>query len=136
MNEKYKSILNMQHFKSEKHPEMPRADRAAQFAPFAALSGYGDAIAEEGRLTDRKIELDEYEAEIISDKLRMIAEGIKIPFHIIYFVKDKFKSGGKYEEYRGQVKRIDEEKRRLILNGGDVIPIDDIVNIEEIYDES
>ena len=132
MNEKYQHILNNPHFSSQDHPRMPRANRAAQFAPFAALSGYSEAIFEEGRLMEKRIELDEYEAEFIAEKLSEIATGYSVKMCIVYFVEDRLKSGGSYEKSTGFVKSIDRDQRRIYMNDNTVIPIDDIVVIEEI----
>lgn len=131
-NRRYDDIISLPHHVSAKHPSMPAADRAAQFAPFAALTGFGAAITETGRLTDEKAELDEYEKAALNEKLSVIAE--RLDEHptaaITFFQPDEKKSGGAYVTVTGAVKKIDEYKRRVVLTDGKAIPIDDIMDIE------
>lgn len=89
---------------------MSNYDRAAQFSPFAALTGYDDAVKETARLTDSKIELDEYELQELNEKLNKIQDNLRedAEVSITYFVTDKKKSGGSYKTISGIVKRIDE----------------------------
>ena len=98
MNNNYEDIKNLPHYELKYHPRMSSYQRAAQFAPFAALTGYEELVRESSRLTDRKIELSEYERSILDEKLLLIQNNIKIRPEIIitYFIKDKKKSGGKY----------------------------------------
>ena len=115
---------------------MAKGDRAAQFAPYAALSGYGDAVDETARLTESRIELDEYEKDIINDRL---IEAINSPYDkriaITFFVPDKQKAGGAYVTATGKIGRIDEIKKEITLQNGRVISIEEIIKIEEADDE-
>ena len=97
---KYDDIINLPHPVSKKHPQMPLLDRAAQFAPFAALTGYGEALTETARLTDTKIELDEGEIERINAKINYLIDNLETAptVEITYFVPDKKKKGGKYPQ--------------------------------------
>ena len=134
---KYDHIINLPHHISEKRPRMPMIDRAAQFAPFAALTGYDDAVKETGRLTDKETELPEYIKANINDKLRIIMECIDIQpeISITYFVPDSKKSGGAYTTVTGIVKSVDEYERTVILTDKTVIPIDRIYAIDgDIFD--
>ena len=110
--------------------QMPRADRAAQFAPFAALSGYGDELDETARLTDHKIELSEDEKELLDSRLRMLNNGLCKSAAITYFVPDGRKSGGCYRTESGDVRQIDEFECTVIMQSGVKIRIDDILTIE------
>lgn len=94
----YEDIINLPHYEPKKHPRMSRYNRAAQFAPFAALTGYEEQVKEVARLTDKKIEIDDGLKEILSDKLNKINEVIKDnpKVEITYFVSDNKKNGGKY----------------------------------------
>lgn len=134
---KYDHIINLPHHISEKRPRMPMIDRAAQFAPFAALTGYDDAVKETGRLTDDATELPEYVKANINDKLRIIIEFIEDPpeVSITYFVPDSKKSGGAYTTVTGTVKSVNDYERIVILTDKTAIPIDRIYAIEgEIFD--
>ena len=131
MNSNYEEILHLPHHVSKTHPQMPMHDRAAQFAPFAALTGYGDAVSETARLTDRKIELDEYGLDKLNERLNWIGEHIHEhpEVSVTCFVADKKKAGGSYQTISGVVKRIDEYEKRLILQDGTKLPIEDILEI-------
>lgn len=111
---------------------MSMHDRAAQFAPFAALTGHAAAIAETARLTDEKIELDEYEAAVLDAQLQMIREhSSEHPtVTITYFRPDDKKSGGAYLVKTGAVKKIDEYERKLLFADNEAVPIVDIVEIQ------
>lgn len=128
---KYENIINLEHHVSEKHPQMSREARAAQFAPFAALTGYDTAIKEAARLTDKKIEIDEGLKIILNNKLQTIIQNIKdIPeVTFTYFVQDNKKQGGKYTTTKGNVKKIDITNGYVILNDKTKIIINDIINI-------
>ena len=132
MDNKYQSIINLEHPTSSKHPRMSRLQRAAQFAPFAALTGHDAAIQETARLTDRMIEFDEEQLVILNEKLQIVNEfkHLEEQVKIIYFVKDSRKSGGKYQEKIGIIKQIDEIERKIIFQDKSYIYIDDIVEIE------
>lgn len=129
---KYEDIINLPHHVSSTHPQMDILARAAQFAPFAALTGYDAAIRETARLTDKEIELDESAKEILDEKLQMVRESIpEQPLvEITYFKPDLSKSGGIYETALGQVKKIDEVSYSLIMQDGLRICIDRILNVE------
>jgi len=128
----YADIINQSRPISPKHPPMSMLNRAAQFSPFAALTGYEAAVQETARLTDEKIALDEYAKSMLSDKLQMIAEHIaNLPqVTFTYFVPDKKKSGGAYISVTGTVKEIDEFERIVVLADGTKIPILEIYEIE------
>jgi len=130
----YDDIIDHPHFVSDKRPHMSMLERAAQFSPFAALTGYDDAVTETARLTDERIFLDEYVIEELDEKLQMIysgaAEGRVITF--IYFVQDERKAGGAYVKVSGQVKKIDTYEKIIVMDDDTVIPIGDIVAIEGI----
>jgi hypothetical protein len=124
MNGKYDDIINLERPLSLKHPRMPISDRAAQFAPFAALTGYDDAIDETGRYTDNMAELSEDAKELLDRKQIFLSHIIdeKPEITVTYFVPDAKKSGGEYKTICGKLKAIDEYKRELVLFGGTRIP--------------
>ena len=131
MNNKYDDIINLPHYVSNKHPQMTLDARAAQFAPFAALTGYEDAVEETARLTNERIELDDEAKNILDNKIRIIQEQIatRPMITFIYFVPDLKKDGGKYVKIEGIVKKIDEYKQLIILEDKTEIPINEIINI-------
>ena len=106
---KYDDIINMSHHVSKRHPQMSLEARSAQFAPFAALTGYEDAVSETGRLTSDKIELSEDERVILDRKLKIIQDNIaeEPSVFITYFIPDIFKEGGSYVTINCNLKRID-----------------------------
>ena len=132
MTGEYDDIINLPHHVSKKRPPMAVMDRAAQFSPFAALTGYDAAIKETARLTDEKVELDEYSTNALRDRLLIIAERIaeQPEIAITYFQPDIMKSGGFYITATSAAKKIDEYKRIVIMTDGTTIPIDEIVAIE------
>ena len=135
----YDDIIHLPHHRSKKHAPMPLIDRAAQFSPFAALTGFDGVIAETARLTDRKVELSESEKILLDQKLTLIDDVIQDKYHpeitVVYFVPDYLKEGGEYEEYTGQVRKIDSVERTVVFlaaNGrsaGKTIRVDDITEI-------
>lgn len=127
----YDDIINLPHHESLKHPKMSLEQRSAQFMPFAALTGYGDEIKNEARITSKKIELDEEYKEILDNKINLI-ENIKDveKIKITYFIKDIKKSGGKYNEIEDYIKKIDKIKKIIVMKDNTIVKIDDIVNIE------
>lgn len=133
----YDDIINMPHYTSPKRPRMSMEDRAAQFSPFAALTGYGDVIKETARLTDQKIELTEDARADLDEKIQFIMENLeKKPKGLFtYFLKDKKKEGGAYVEVQGIIKRINEIDRQILLLDGKAIPIEDILEIEILKEE-
>lgn len=138
MSGEYEDIIHLPHHVSSKRPPMPMSDRAAQFSPFAALTGYDDAIRETGRLTEQKIQLDEEALAILDEKFHALQEHLdehpEIKF--TYFEPDERKAGGTYQTVSGAVKKIQEYERQLILEDGSVILVDDILEMESpIFDE-
>ena len=131
-SEKYKDIINLPHHQSMKRHRMSMIDRAAQFSPFAALTGHNAAIIETARLTDRQIELDEGTKSIINEKIQMISDYLseKPTIIITHFEPDVKKDGGAYLNTTGTVKRIDDFKREIILTDGTIISIERISDIE------
>lgn len=129
---RYDDIICLPHPVSPTHPQMSRADRAAQFSPFAALAGYEGAIAETGRLTDARVELEEDARSLLDEKLRRIQEHTAgLPeVSVTYFLPDKRKAGGSYVTVRNQIKKIEPCERVMIMEGGARIPLEDIVEIE------
>ena len=129
---RYDDIINLPHPDPRHHPRMPMEKRAAQFSPFAALTGHEDAIHETARLTDKKMELDEYMKAILDYKLQEINER-KDPHREVsftWFQRDRKKAGGRYTVSTCAVKKIDGVFRKIILMDGQEIFIDDIRWIE------
>ena len=120
------------HHVSKTRPQMPMSDRAAQFAPFAALTGYDAAIKETGRLTDERIELDVEVLSALDMKYQLLMEALdEAPEVIItYFRPDERKAGGKYVSAVGAVKKIDDFERRITMQDGAKIPMNDVLSIE------
>jgi uncharacterized protein (UPF0248 family) len=127
---KYDDIINLPHHVSENHPRMSMQARAAQFSPFAALSGHGDAIKETARLTDSQRDLDEGVVADLNRALEEIGEMGHPKVEISYFVPDGKKQGGSYAVANGTVKRIDSAMGMLLLMDGTRIPLEKILNIE------
>lgn len=128
---KYDDIINLSHHVSARHPQMPLSDRAAQFSPFAALTGHDAAIRETARLTDAFAELDEGRKAEIDEQLQWIKENQsqKPEIEVVYFHPDLTKSGGTYMTFRGRVKRVDEYNRRIIFTDGTVLPMETLFSI-------
>ncbi|HBR07880.1 MAG TPA: hypothetical protein DD735_03155 [Clostridiales bacterium] len=128
----YDDIIHLPHHVSATRPHMTAGDRAAQFSPFAALTGYDAAIKETARLTDKKLELDESMKDVLSRRLQIIADWMKKrpEISITYFQPDMKKSGGAYVTAIGTVKKIDEYERIVIMTDGTAIPIDEIISID------
>ena len=138
MQNNYDEIIDLPHHVSATRPQMSMMDRAAQFSPFAALTGYDASIRETARLTDQKIDLDDYEKEEINDKIQLITEHLGENFGVVitYFQPDSKKAGGAYVDAVGIVKKIDEYERVIIFQDGKKIPIDDILDIDMSGSES
>lgn len=134
MNEKYKKIANMEHHQSLKHPHMSMHDRAAQFAPFAALTGYGEAVDETARLVDSVPILSDDENDILDEEIKKIREKIneQPEITVLRFIPDERKSGGKYEFFSGNIRRLDEVNRKMVFADGTEIYYDDIYKIEVV----
>ena len=132
MNRKYNEIMGLPHHVSKTRPQMPMSDRVAQFAPFAALTGYDAAIKETGRLTDERIELDVEALSALDMKYQLLMEALdEAPeVTITYFQPDERKAGGKYVSAVGTVKKIDDFERRITMRDGTRIPMDDVLSID------
>ncbi len=128
----YEDIIHLPHHVSTTRPHMSYYDRAAQFAPFAALTGHDAAVKETARLTNERVELDEETKQILDKKLQMIRSSLSEGPEIIvtYFVPDEHKEGGSYLTVSGKVTKIDEYKHMIHLDGVKVIPIQEIYGID------
>ena len=129
---KYDDIINLPHHVSSRHPQMSLYDRAAQFSPFAALTGHNDAIKETQRLTQEKVELDEDSKAILNEKLQMIRQRLveKPEITFTYFEPDERKNGGAYRTITGNVKKIDEYEHRILLEDGTTLTVENLYSIE------
>lgn len=129
---RYDDIINLPHHVSNKHPRMSPIDRAAQFSPFAALTGHDAAIKETARLTEERLELDENRKELLDARLQLLREhlGEKPTVTFTFFEPDERKSGGAYVTVTGSVKKIEEYENKIILEEGAAIFIDDIYAVE------
>lgn len=133
---RYDDIINLHHPTSVNHPRMSLYDRAAQFSPFAALTGHDAAIKETARLTEQKIEQSEDMISLLNEKLQMVADNLGTEVTITYFVPDERKSGGAYVSHTGTVRRIDDYEHTLVMTDKTVIPIEQISEIEsELFGE-
>ena len=132
MTKTYDDIIHLPHHVSTTHPHMAAIDRAAQFSPFAALTGYDAAIKETARLTDKRVELDESMKEALSNNLQMVADRLKEhpEIAITYFQPDGKKNGGAYVTVINTVKKIDVYERIVVMADGKVIPVDEIISID------
>lgn len=138
----YSDIFNMSRHVSQKHPHMSLYDRSAQFAPFAALTGYDDMVVEEARLTDSEKHLTDSEKDVISavltDLSQLISEGEHPEIRVVYFVPDRHKSGGEYEVFSGLLKNVDSYSRHLVfyaengISDGKSIEIDRITEVRQL----
>lgn len=131
-NGAYDDIIDLPHHVSDTRPRMSRLDRAAQFSPFAALTGYGAAIKETARLTDERVELGEYELMELNAGIHMLMERIDEhpQVEITYFKPDERKDGGAYLTVKSRAKRLNEYERFILLEDDTQIPFDDIYKIE------
>lgn len=132
MKGRYDDIINLPHHVSATRPQMSMMDRAAQFSPFAALTGYDAAIKETGRLTDEKVEMDAEALNILNMKFQILidslAEEPEVTF--TYFKPDERKDGGAYIDITGIVKKVDDFERLIVMQSGAKIPMDDVLEIE------
>lgn len=128
----YDDIINLSHHVSATRPQMSMINRAAQFSPFAALTGYDAAIRETGRLTDRRIELSEDSRADLDRKQQLLSD--RLAEHpevsVTYFVPDGKKAGGAYVTVTGNVKKLDDFQRLIVLTDGTVVPVDEILALE------
>ena len=131
MTTPYDDIIRLPHHVSRNHPQMPLRDRAAQFAPFAALTGYEAAVGETARLTSERRELDPQDAEELNRRLTDLAARLKDrpDVTVEYFVPDERKSGGAYVTVTGRVRHISVSERLLVMEDGTVIPLDEVVSL-------
>lgn len=132
MTEDYSDIINLPHHVSHNHPQMPMEARAAQFAPFAALTGYDAVIHETARQTDKQVELEEFDNERLNRKL---AELMTIldnhpEITVSYFQPDKRKDGGTYATVSGHIKKLDTYEQFLEMENGILIPISNIIDMQ------
>lgn len=133
---KYDDIIDLPHPTSRKHPGMSMPERAVQFSPFAALTGYGAVLEEVARPTDRRIELDEYEKAVLDEKLQLIREKTGqrtrhlLEISVTYFLPDERKEGGAYVQVTGHVKKTDGYAHTIVMEDGTRIPIEEILEIE------
>lgn len=132
MKDSYEDIIHLSHHVSQTRRPMSMADRAAQFSPFAALTGYDDAILETGRLTDEKLEAGEERLAVLNTQLRILMDHLADhpEISVTYFLPDDRKSGGVYLTVRGRVKRVNDFDRFLVMQDGLRIPMDDVAEIE------
>ena len=136
MNDNYDDIIHLPHPVSRRHPQMSMMARAAQFAPFAALTGYDSVIRESARLTEDQIVLEEDDQRRLNRILADLMEAAEHPvIEVWYFKPDRRKKGGSYEQYNGTLKRIDEYERMMFFTTGKKIPLDAIVNIRSTKSE-
>ena len=122
---RYEDIIDLPHHVSYRHPRMSRIDRAAQFAPFAALTGYEAAVRETARLTEGQKELDETALAVLNEKLRLLADFLedRPQVSITYFRPDERKKGGAYLSAEGTVRAVDEYAHTVTMENGTVIPM-------------
>ena len=130
--DKYNDIINMPHHVSKTHPQMSLKARSAQFAPFAALTGYGDVINETGRLTNEKIEIDDELKEILNEEIMKIKGKLskRLTISFTYFIPDAKKNGGKYVTVKGIVKKVNDNS--IILEDKTEILIEDVIDITRV----
>ena len=131
---KYDDIIHLSRPRSGRRAEMSNYDRAAQFSPFAALSGFDAAIEETGRLTDRRIELDEGGKQLLDEQMHAVLEVIEScpKVCITWFLYDERKAGGSYVTTTGHVKKIDTYNGRLLLTDGQTIPLGEVFSVSLI----
>lgn len=129
MTDKYADMIYMPHHISKKHPQMPLLDRAAQFAPFAALTGYGAAIKESERQTAAAPTLSQEQIDEINQTLFSLTDLLPAEVMITYFVPDALKSGGTYHNKTGILKRIDADNQVLVFSDKTKIPLESIISI-------
>ncbi len=134
MKDNYEDIIHLPHHVSKTRPPMSMAERAAPFSPFAALTGYDDAILETGRLTDEKLEAGEERLAVLNTQFRILMDHLADhpEVSVTYFVPDDRKSGGAYVTVKGRVKKVNDFDRFLVLQDGLRIPMDDVAEMEFI----
>lgn len=129
--DEYDDIINLPHHVSKNHRQMPMEMRAAQFAPFAALTGYDAVINETARLTDQQVELEDYDNERLNRKYAELIENISEHpvITVSYFKPDKRKGGGAYVSKTGHIKKVDTYEQLMLMENGTAIPLAAIVDI-------
>ena len=134
MTNDYDDIINLPHYEPKHHPRMSMWNRAAQFAPFAALTGYDAAIQESNRVTDDWVDLGESYNEELNRKMELILSKLSEQPHVTieYFVPDEHKEGGSYQTYTGNIKRIDEYEHTMVMTDGKKIQLRMIRDITDI----
>lgn len=128
----YEDIIHLPHHVSARHPQMSRENRAAQFAPFAALTGYGDVIRESARFTEGRPELTEEEKEELDYKLRALGSmpGEKPQVRLTYFVPDQRKEGGLSRTVCSRIRKVDAQGKRILLDDGTKVDVDCVVDLK------
>ena len=128
---KYDDIIGLEHPTSRRHPRMSAMDRAAQFAPFSALTGYDDMVVERARVTGSKVELDDMQRMALDESVSYILDHLpeRPKVKITWFIRDARKSGGRYQEIEDAVQNVELPNRLIILRNGLKIPMDDILEI-------
>ena len=126
----YKDMVTRPHPDPKYHTRMPMENRAAQFAPFAALTGYEEAVEEAHRLTDHRPELSEEEKDALDRALQQALEEKEKPVTIIRFIPDVRKEGGRIVTKKGQIRRLDTYHRRLVLEDGEKIPLNEVLELK------
>lgn len=138
MAERYENIISLAHYEPKNHPRMSLEKRAAQFKPFAAVTGHTEAIEETARLTDEKIVLDEDNLTELDTKITLLRYHLSEhpELTIIYYIEDELKSGGSYKELTETIKKIDDYNKHLIMESGIVIPLGSILEIHgEVFED-
>lgn len=132
MNGPYDNMLHLPRHVSTGHPQMSIANRAAQFTPFGALTGYDAAIKETARLTDTRIELAESAIDKLDLKLSLLSARVEDHPEVIvtYYQPDAKKEGGAYMTVTGEIKKIDDYERQIVLRSGPRIPIEDLLDVD------
>lgn len=132
---RYDDIIGLPHYEPKHHPRMPMENRAAQFAPFAALTGHGAAIAETARLTEQPVELSDEQKHALSRRMEYALKS-HAKVSITFFLPDPHKSGGRYIDITGEIKKFDEYSRNVILTDRRTLNMDDITDIRVETPES
>ncbi|HJD20618.1 MAG TPA: hypothetical protein H9915_02245 [Candidatus Gemmiger faecigallinarum] len=129
---RYDDLIDLPHPVSARRPRMPVSERAAQFSPFAALTGYGDAIAETARLTDARLELDEETQRLLNRRVALLRQAApdRPLVRVTCFEPDAAKDGGRYVTLEVRVRGVDLAGGRLLLEGGGRLPLADVIALE------
>ena len=138
MSGKYADIINLSYHGSKRNKRMSGIDRAAQFSPFAALTGHSEAVKETERLTEDFVELDENVKAVLDERIDILKQALylKPEVKIVYYLPDQRKDSGSYEEIRGVVKKLSEFKHLIMMEDGTEIPFDYVSEIDgELFEE-